>query len=43
MPDHIVNFVKFLDTGTTDRVEQGGLLTKVDDGVVVEEIKRGVD
>jgi hypothetical protein len=43
MPDHIVNFVRFLDTGTTNRIEQGGLLTKVDDGVVIEEMERGAD
>jgi hypothetical protein len=30
MPDYIVNFVRFLDTGTTNCIEQGGLLTKVD-------------
>jgi hypothetical protein len=43
MPDHIVNFARFQDTGTTDRVERGGLLTKVDDGVVIEEIERRMD
>jgi hypothetical protein len=43
MPDYIVNFARFQDTGTTNRVEQGGLLTKVDDGVVIEEIERRMD
>jgi hypothetical protein len=43
MPDYIVNFARFQDTGTTNRVEQGGLLTKVNNRVVIKEIKRRID
>jgi hypothetical protein len=43
MPDHIINFARFQDTGTTDCVERGGLLTKVNNRVVIEEIERRID
>jgi hypothetical protein len=43
MSNYIINFIKFLDTRITNYIEQGGLLTKVNNRVVVKEIKRGVD
>jgi hypothetical protein len=43
MPNYIINFVRFLDIGTTNHIEQGGLLTKVNNRVVIKEIKRRVD
>jgi hypothetical protein len=43
MPNYIINFVRFLDTGTTNHIEQEGLLTKVNNRVVIKEIERGAD
>jgi hypothetical protein len=43
MPGHQVNFVRFQDTGTTRPTKKGGLIACHEDGVVIKEVKRGLD
>jgi hypothetical protein len=43
MPGHQVNFIRFQDTGTARPTERGGLLARQENGVIVEEVERGLD